>query len=133
MAERMTGEWQQRADSAARTGGDASRGEASFFGMIASEHREMFGKTAALVRAIPSFGDLPLTVLASGKPNPAFGPAAEAYQKSWGQQSRALTGKSTRSRFVLAEGSSHDLYLDVPDLVVENILSVVDAVRGGRR
>jgi hypothetical protein len=97
--------------------------------MIASEHRELFGETARLVDAIASLGDVPLVVLAAGKPNPAFGPVAEEYQRYWIAQSRALTAKSTNGRFLLAEGASHYLYLDVPELVAENILSMVRAVR----
>ena len=97
--------------------------------MIASEHREMFGETARLVGAISTFGDMPLVVMAAGKPNPAFGEVAEEFQKYWIEQSRALAGKSSNGRFILAEGASHYLYLDVPDLVVESILSVVYKVR----
>jgi len=67
--------------------------------------------------------------MAAGKPNPAFGEAAEDYQKFWVAQSRALVGKSSNGKFVLAEGASHYLYLDVPDLVAESVLSVVYKVR----
>jgi len=41
----------------------------------------------------------------------------------------SLTGLSTRSRFILAEGSSHYLNLDAPELVAESILSAVNDVR----
>jgi len=68
-------------------------------------------------------------VIAAGKPNPALGARAEEFQRYWVEQSRALTGKSTRSRFRLAEQSSHHLYLDVPELVAESILSVVSGIR----
>jgi len=64
-----------------------------------------------------------------GKPNPAFGEAAAEYQEYWVGQSRALAKKSTRGKFILAEEATHYLYLDVPDLVAENILSVVFEVR----
>jgi pimeloyl-ACP methyl ester carboxylesterase len=125
MAEEMTAEWQAIADSAARSVAAQDRARSAFFRMIASEHREMFGETAALVGRISTFGDIPLVVVAAGKPNPAFGEGAEEYQRYWVEQSRALAGKSTRGRFILAEGSSHYLYLDVPDLVVESIVSVL--------
>jgi hypothetical protein len=98
--------------------------------MIASEHREMFGETARLVDAVSTFGDMPLVVLAAGKLNPAFGEVAEEYQRYWVEQSRALANRSTKGKFILAEGASHYLYLDVPELVAQNILSVVYEVRG---
>jgi pimeloyl-ACP methyl ester carboxylesterase len=129
MAEQMTAEWQAIADSAARSADAREKARSAFFGMIASEHREMFGESARLVAAISTFGDVPLVVMAAGRPNPAFGEAAEDYQKYWVAQSRALAGKSSNAKFILAEGASHYLYLDVPDLVVESVLSVVYKVR----
>jgi len=128
MAERMTAEWQAIADSAAQSADVQERRRAAFFRMIASEHREM-GATARLVEGISTFGDLPLVVIAAGKPNPAFGPVADEFQRYWVEQSRALSGRSTRGRFVLAAESSHLLYLDAPELVEESILSVVNDVR----
>ena len=129
MAEKMTAEWQAGADSAANSADVQGRAKSAFFRMIASEHGEMFGETAKQVDSISTFGDMPLVVIAAGKPNPAFGGAAEEYQKYWVEQSRALAAKSANSRFILAEESSHYLYLDVPELVAQNILSVIDEVR----
>lgn len=128
MAKRMTAEWQAIADAAAKSPDAQDRARSAFFRMIASEHREM-GETARLVAGISSFGDIPLIVVASGKPNPAFEPIAEEFQRYWVEQSRALAGKSRKSRFLLAEESSHFLYLDVPESVEETILSVVNDVR----
>jgi len=128
MAERMTAEWQALADSSAKSTDAQDRARAAFFRMIASEHREM-GATARLVEGIATFGDLPLIVVAAGKPNAAFGPIAEEFQKYWVEQSRTLTGKSTKGKFIFAGESSHHLYVDVPGLVEESILSVVKDVR----
>jgi pimeloyl-ACP methyl ester carboxylesterase len=129
LAEQMTAEWQAVADSAAGSTDAEDKARSAFFGMIASEHREMFGKTAQLVDGIVTFGDTPLVVIAAGKANPLFGEIAEEYQGYWIEQSRKLADKSTRGRFILADGSSHYLYVDVPDLVAESILSVVHEVR----
>jgi hypothetical protein len=128
MAERMTAEWQALADSTATSADPQGRARSSFFRMIASEHREMFGETAHPVDSISTFG-IPLVVLASGKPNPAFGELAAEYQRHWIRRSRALAGKSTNGTFIVAEDSSHYLYLDASDLVIENILSVVGEAR----
>ncbi len=129
MAEQMTAEWQAIADSTAKSTDARERAKSSFFQMIASEHREMFRETAKMVGSVSTFGDMPLKVLAAGKPNPAFGEVAEEYQKYWVGQSRALADRSTNGKFILAEGATHYLYLDVPELVVQNILSLVDEVR----
>lgn len=134
MAEKMTAEWQAVADSGAKSADRMDREKAAFFRMIASEHREMFGESARLVEAITSFGNTPLVVLAAGKSNPAFGDVAEEYQKYWIGQSRILADRSSNGAFVLAEGSSHYLYLDVLELVEKEILAVIDEARrrGGK-
>jgi len=128
MAEQMTAQWQAIADSTAKSADPQDQSRSKFFRMIASEHREMFGTTARIAAGLASFGDIPLVVMAAGKANPNFGPTAEEYQKYWIEQSRALAARSTRAKFVIAEESSHYLYLDAPELVAENILSVVDEV-----
>jgi hypothetical protein len=63
--------------------------------------------------------------MAAGKANPNFGPIAEEYQKYWIEQNRALAGKSTKAKFVIAPQSTHYIYLDAPELVAESILSLV--------
>jgi pimeloyl-ACP methyl ester carboxylesterase len=125
MAEGMTAQWEAIADSAAKSADPQDKARSAFFRAIASEHREMFGATARLAGGITTFGDIPLVVMAAGKANPNFGPIAEEYQKYWIEQSRALAAKSTKAKFVIAKESTHYLYLDAPDLVVENILSLV--------
>jgi pimeloyl-ACP methyl ester carboxylesterase len=129
MAEGMTAEWLAIADSGAASADERKRAQSAFFRMIASEHGEMFGETARRVGAISTFGDVPLVVLAAGKPNPAFGEVAGEYQRYWVEQSRVCAARSAAGKFVLAEGASHYLYVDVPDLVAESILSVVRQAR----
>ena len=125
MAKRMTAEWEAIADTAAKSVDPQDKARAAYFRAIASEHREMFGPSAKLVEGIATLGDIPLVVIAAGKANPNFGPIAEEYQKYWIEQSRSLAGKSTKAKFVIAKESSHYLYLDAPELVAENILSLV--------
>jgi pimeloyl-ACP methyl ester carboxylesterase len=129
LAERMTAEWEAAANAAAKSPDAGDRAQSAFLRMLASEHREMFGGSARTVDGITTFGDLPLVVMAAGKANPAFGAVADEYQRYWIGQSRALAARSSRGRFVLAEGASHYLYQDAPDLVVEAILSVVAQAR----
>ena len=130
MAESMTGQWQTIADADAASADPAARANAAFFGTIASEHREMFGDSGRAVAAIEGFGEIPLVVMASGRPNPAFGESADAFQEFWVAQSRELSGKSRQGRFVRVPDSSHALYLDAPEQVATEILALVARARG---
>ena len=129
MADRMTGQWEVIADSTARSNDPGQKAQSAFFHMIASEHRSMFGESSRFVGAIKSFGDLPLVVIASGKPNPGFGALAGEFQKFWIEQSDSLARMSSRGSFILAKSASHNLYVDAPDLVAKEILSVVHECR----
>ena len=132
MADQMTAEWQKTADTYSDSSDPEVKAQAIFFRMIASEQREMFGESARMVSKISSFRDTPLLVMAAKKPNPVLKDLAHEYQEFWIEQSRSLSCKSTKGRFVLAEESTHNLYKDVPDLVVESILSVVYQASGER-
>ncbi len=125
MAEQMTTQWQQQATELAQSSDSRERSQSDFFAMIASEHSEMFGESARAIDAIASFGDIPVVVIASGIPNPAFGEVAEEFQAFWTEQSRKLSEKSTQGRFIRAEESSHHIYLDAPDLVTATVLDMV--------
>lgn len=131
MAERMTDDWRTLADHGTGSNEPAQRAEVAFYRAIASEHHEMFRSSARLAAAITSFGDRPVTVIASGVPNPAFGDDAEEFQRYWIDQSRAVAAKSSRGRFVLAGESTHRLHQEAADLVMESILSVVEAAGKG--
>lgn len=130
MAEQMTDEWQDIADRGAASSDEGERAEAAFFRMIASEHREMFGESARLAAGIETFGDTPVTVIASGVPNHMFGDVAEEYQEYWADQSRAIAAKSNRGDFVFAEQSTHRLHEEAADLVLAGILSMLADVVG---
>ncbi len=133
MAARMTEEWQGIADSGLSSENEDEKANAEFFLMLASEHREMLNSSAKQAASIASFGSIPLVVVASGVPNPFFGDVAEAYQKFWAAESKALTIKSSRGQFVFAETSTHRLHDDAEDLVVDKILSMVNSLRGSEK
>jgi hypothetical protein len=127
MAEQMTEQWEAIAEQAEQSESEEDDAQAVFLRSVASEHREMFGSSAKAASAITSFGDIPLIVIASGRTNPMFGDAAEEYQAFWVEQSRALAGKSNEGKFLLLEESSHNIYVDEPERVIESILSLVTA------
>jgi pimeloyl-ACP methyl ester carboxylesterase len=68
-------------------------------------------------------------VIGSGKPNPAFGADAEAFQQFWIEESQTLADKSTNGTFILAPESSHYLHEDAPDVVLDAIREMVKRVR----
>jgi len=131
MAQQMTASWEAMADSGESSSDPRTKAQSTFFRMIASEHRELFGRSAKRAGEISSFGQIPLIVIQSGKANPAFGDAAGDFQRFWVEQSRVLTQKSANGLFVLVPDASHDLWNKAPKLVAENILSVVQDVRRG--
>jgi hypothetical protein len=130
MAVQQTATWRDQAAEAARSGEPEAQAAADLLWTLASEHEEMFGRSARLAAAIDTFGQIPLVVIASGKPNPVFGDVADEYQRYWAEESRKLAAKSGRGQFLLALESSHHLHIDEPDLVVEAILSLVNGAIG---
>lgn len=99
---------------------------AGFMEATASEFEEFFGRTADEVAGIDSFGELPLVVIAASEPEPAFGEDGPAFRQFWNAESQALTLKSTSGQFILAEGSSHHIHLDVPQLIIDAILEILE-------
>jgi pimeloyl-ACP methyl ester carboxylesterase len=126
MAQRETNKFLEAAKAAGRSSNPEERNQAGFLQTLYSEHKEMFGMTAYQVKEIKSFGSLPLTVIASGKANPAFGASAEAYQVYWIEESRKLAAKSSGSKFILAEESRHHIHLDAPGIVLDAINRMLD-------
>ena len=122
---RTVEELTRAADGAERSDKEVERSRAPFLRTIASEHQAMFGSTARQVLSITSFGNTPLIVIAAGRSNPAFGEEAEAYQKFWIEESRALSRLSTAGEFVLAEGSGHQIHRDAPGLVLASIRKLI--------
>jgi pimeloyl-ACP methyl ester carboxylesterase len=91
----------------------------------ASEFEELFGRTADEVAAIDSFGELPLIVIGATRPDPGFGEDGQAFRHFWNEENKALARKSASGQFILAEGSSHHIHLDSPQLVIDAVLELV--------
>jgi len=127
--EQQAAELRQMAEAARQSTDAEAQAKANYLEAVASEHAALITESASRVAAIESFGDIPLVVIGSGKPNPAFGADAEAFQRFWIEQSRALAAKSTNGTFVLAQESSHYLHEDAPDVVLDAIREMVERVR----
>lgn len=109
------------ADAARASSDSRAKIEAAFWEALASEHEEFFAQTAQQVSAIRSFGQLPLTVIGATEPDPRFGEPSAAFRQFWNLESRKLAGRSEKGRFILAEGSSHHIELDAPQLVTDAV------------
>lgn len=101
------------------------RADAAYLNAVASEFEEFFGRTAEEVAEIPSFGKLPLTVIGATEADPRFGEFAAEFRQFWNEENRRLAEKSEFGNFILAEGSSHHIHLDAPQLVNKAILEMI--------
>lgn len=72
-------------------------------------------------------GDLPLTVIAHGRP--MSGGLGEL-ESGWRAGQERLASLSTQGRLVIAEHSAHDISLTDPDLVARELLLLVSRVSG---
>src|SRR5215211_1054273 len=82
-------------------------------------------------RPLPS---MPLVVLTHTQPPDAAtllsGLSVEASERLWGEQQADLTTLLPNSQQILAEESGHYIQRDQPDLVIDAIADVIEAVRG---
>ena len=129
MLEGQATELQTMAEAAHESMDSEAQAMANFLEAIASEHRSLISESATQVGAIESFGDIPLIVIGSDIPNPAFGPDAKSFQQFWIEQNQELAEKSTKGSFILASKSSHYLHEDAPDVVVAAIHEMVEQLR----
>jgi pimeloyl-ACP methyl ester carboxylesterase len=130
VAQQQTAEFEQTAQALRKAQDPAALARAGFLETLASENESLFaGDGAAQLAAIESFGDLPLVVVSSGRPNPAFGAAAKDFQQFWIEQNRTLATRSTRGRFLLAEESGHHVHVDAPDVVLDAVRQVLEEQR----
>lgn len=121
LAEQATKNFENLSENMRNSENESDRQKADFFKTLASEHREMFSSSGKQAAAIPSFGDIPLIVIASGKANPQMGEDAEKFQKFWNDQCEKLSLKSKNGRYVLAAESSHHIHRDDPNIVLKAI------------
>ena len=104
---------------AAQVRGDSSS-EVGQLEAMASEHQEML-RIGAVVAGIDSFGDLPLLVVAAGRPNPAFGDSASAFQQFWIEESHAVASRSTAGRVEVLESIGHAMNYEAPSVILDLI------------
>jgi pimeloyl-ACP methyl ester carboxylesterase len=82
--------------------------------------------TAAL-EATPWRGDIPLVVLARGKPSPATVPNAAARDAIWMELQRDHATRSAKAEYIVARNSGHDIHNDEPRLVIDAVRRALNA------
>ena len=91
-------------------------------------------ESCAEVRAlrITSFGDLPLIVLSAGREE-TIGSLSDAENQqrweAWQELQSELAALSSEGKQIIAEQSGHMIQLDQPDLVIDAIREMMDALR----
>jgi hypothetical protein len=90
---------------------------------------------AAVPQAVPTLGDLPLTVISHGKLDanaipPNLGQVVrDDYERAWQKLQVEITSLSTRGRRIVAERSGHNIIYDQPEIIIQTILEMVEATR----
>lgn len=98
---------------------------------MSMSNREMrnFEASAAQVRASRrSYGALPLFVLSQQQKTEFSSSSEQQIEEAWKGFQRDLASLSSNSTHIIAEHSTHYIQLDQPDLVINAIRSVVQAV-----
>lgn len=78
-------------------------------------------------------GDIPLVLLVQAEPSdsPMAPERALALQQAWIELQEEQARSSTQSKLILVEDTGHHIYIDQPQIVVDTIREVVEAVREG--
>lgn len=89
---------------------------------VAATTEEARARSASddLLRNAPSLGDLPLVAIAAGQ---------NMSESRWAEGQRRLAALSAHSRLVVAQGSSHAVAWDDPQLVIATVREVVAEAR----
>ena len=109
--------------------------DGSWFGTMWKEATAMWGNLAAArAMQLSSLGDMPLVVLSRGLTQMSTGPgisaeAVEGYRVANDEMQAELAALSTGGKHVIAEGCGHHIQVEQPQLVIDAIREVVEAVR----
>jgi pimeloyl-ACP methyl ester carboxylesterase len=107
-----------------RNAGDESA--AIYFETVASEHESLFDPDVDAQCVPESLGEISLTVISSDLPNPALGALAELFQRLWIGSNREMATRSRHGRFVLTQGSTHQIHIDAPETVSRAVFDLLD-------
>jgi len=104
-----------------------------YFSTVAEQYAQLDGNMAEVRETgITTLGDIPLVVLSASEPEipESFGLSveeADQVRAVWDEMQAELAALSSRGERVIAEGSSHYVQFDQPELVIEAIRQVLEA------
>jgi pimeloyl-ACP methyl ester carboxylesterase len=77
------------------------------------------------------WGDLPLVVLTAGRKNTGLPPqvSPDEISQLWIGLQKELASRSTNSTHRIAEGTGHNIHVEQPEIVVEEILRLLETIR----
>jgi pimeloyl-ACP methyl ester carboxylesterase len=107
-----------------------------WFGTMGKELTAMWGNLAAArAMQLSTLGDMPLVVLSRGLTQMSTGPGVsaedvEGFKEADDEMQAELAALSTRGKHVIAEDCGHHIQVQQPQLVIDAIREVVEAVRG---
>jgi pimeloyl-ACP methyl ester carboxylesterase len=131
---RMTGEIEEQFADSPLSGPDRERLVAIF--EKAHTYRTLFDEGVGLEQDLaagvtpPGLGDIPLVVIAEGKPRH---PYMVENLKLWHQLQQEVADLSTRGRLVIAAESAHFIHRTEPELILNAVHGVVEAARATTR
>jgi pimeloyl-ACP methyl ester carboxylesterase len=106
-----------------------------WFGTAGKETAAVWNNLAAArAMRLPSLGDMPLVVLSRGKTQMSPGPGisaedVEQFRVANEEMQAELATLSTRGKQIIAEDCGHHIQVEQPELVIDAIRKVVEAVR----
>lgn len=101
----------------------------SYLEAMIAESESVF---AAQTPAVPTLGDLPLTVISHGQLDTAAVPPSlgqqvrDEYEAAWQKLQVEITSLSTRGRRIVAERSGHNIIFDQPEIITEAIIEMLE-------
>jgi pimeloyl-ACP methyl ester carboxylesterase len=103
-----------------------SSAEAARLETMVSEDQETL-RWSGLPGGSDAFGDLPLLVVAAGRPRTeVIGASAVPFQDFWINENRALAGRSTAGRVVVLDSIGHAMGYEAPAVIIELIRGFMD-------
>jgi pimeloyl-ACP methyl ester carboxylesterase len=104
----------------------ASVFQSRYYASLMNEYAAIGSNNLYAAELPPFSSELPFVMLASD-PNAVTDPLAQTYHEA----RVAFASRWPNARFVTTEGSSHFIHVQRPELVIQSIQDVVEAVRTG--
>ncbi len=82
-----------------------------------------------LKNAHPTFGDLPLTVIAAGKETKGMPKDFQKFHEKWMLLQKDLATRSSKSKLLIAEKSGHMIPFCQPEIIIKAVQEMVKEIK----